>query len=488
MQMMSAAVFMPYTSKDSGFSGVVPEGWIEKGPGEFGRGDPDTDPTFLVQLGVPGATVDLVSELLLPRLGLEALPERAGRIENARLSWDLYTVERQDPDRGTIRMDIALAQGDAGVYVVLFGATADEYDELHYAVLIRAVDALTPATAKEVKGRRGEPQKTAGDVGAEVLLVKGERLENEASDVVAKLLQTELGLSTGFVELDTLDQVALQGVKLIYFPGGECGSIHLSEKTSRHVREAVAAGTGYIGTCCGAFLAAEATTTAAHIRLQGDSFGIFPGLAEWGGGEGTWPFYVDVGHPIVVDSSVADDISQVMHMRFVGGTSNLVPSYAEELQGWRVATLDGPSSGTPTGRRAAMTATVFGKGRVFLSGPHPEAQENTHPLLLAAAEWCTGKSGAVGDQPPVVAAEIPGEGVVKRFLVCSAAGSHDPHGYPVGFIWDFGDGSAKQYRPEAVHIYGKPGTYTITLTVTTGTRYSIKSTEVSVREPGGGNR
>lgn len=474
--------FTPYTNKDAGFSGVVPAGWIEKGPGEFGRGDPDTDPTFLVQLGVPGATVDLVSELLLPKLGLEALPESAGRIENAKLSWDLYTVERKDPDTGTMRMDMALAQGGAGVYVVLFGAAPDEYDDLHYAVLIRAVDALTPVSAKEGKKRTGEPQKTAGDVGAEVLLVKGERLENEASDVVAKLLQTELGLSTGTVELDALDGVDLQGVKLIYFPGGECGSIHLSEKASRRVREAVAAGTGYIGTCCGAFLAAEATTTAAHVRLQGDSFGIFPGLAEWGGGEGTWPFYVDVGHPIVADSSVADDISPVMHMRFVGGTSNLVPSYADELQGWRVATLDGPSNGTPTGRRAAMTATVFGKGRVFLSGPHPEAQENTHALLLAAAEWCTGKSDPMSDQPPVVVADIPVEGIANRFLVCSAAGSHDPHGYPVGSIWDFGDGSPKQYRPEAIHIYGKPGTYTITLTVTTGRRHSVKSAEVSIRE------
>jgi hypothetical protein len=98
--------FTPYTNKDAGFSGVVPAGWIEKGPGEFGRGDPDTDPTFLVQLGVPGATVDLVSELLLPKIGLEALPERAGRIENANLPWDLYAVERKDPGASTVMMDM----------------------------------------------------------------------------------------------------------------------------------------------------------------------------------------------------------------------------------------------------------------------------------------------------------------------------------------------------------------------------------------------
>jgi hypothetical protein len=194
-----------------------------------------------------------------------------------------------------------------------------------------------------------------------------------------------------------------------------------------------------------------------------------------------------VRHPIVANSSAAEDISPVMHMRFVGGTSNLVPSYADELQGWRVATIDRPSDGKLVGRRAAMTATVFGKGRVFLSGPHPEAQENTHALLVAAAEWCAGRWDAVGGRPLVVVADIPAEEVVNRFLVCSAAGSHDPHGYPVGFIWDFGDGSPKQYRPEAIHIYGEPGTYAVTLNVTTGTRHSTQATEVIIREPGKGN-
>jgi hypothetical protein len=188
-----------------------------------------------------------------------------------------------------------------------------------------------------------------------------------------------------------------------------------------------------------------------------------------------WPFYIDVRHPIVANSSVAADIAPLMHMRFAGGTSNLVPSFAEELQNWRVATLDKPSNGTPTGRRAVVTATVFGKGRVFLSGAHPEAQEDTHSLILAAAEWCTGKSDPASDQPLVVVADIPAGGIANCFVTCSAAGSYDPHRYPVGFIWDFGDGSSKQHRPEAIHIYEKPGTYPITLTVTTGMRHSIKS-------------
>jgi hypothetical protein len=270
---------------------------------------------------------------------------------------------------------------------------------------------------------------------------------------------------------------------MIYLPGGEAASIRPSEKASRRIRQAVAAGTGYVGTCAGAFIAAEATTTASHIRLgqESYSFGIYPGLAEWGGGDGTWPFYLDVRHPLVARSSYADEITPVMKMRFIGGTSNLVPSYADELGHWRVATLDPPIEGSATGRRAVMTATLFGKGRVFLSGPHPEAQEETYPLLLAAAEWCTGRSDAASNPPPVLVTDIPAQGITGRFLVCSAAGSRDSQGGPIGFTWEFGDGSPKQYRPEAVHLYQEPGCYTITLTVSTGTSHRTTTQAVQIQ-------
>ena len=48
------------------------------------------------------------------------------------------------------------------------------------------------------------------------------------------------------------------------------------------------------------------------------------------------------------------------------------------------------------------------------------------------------------------------------------------------YTWEFGDGSPKQHRPEAIHIYEQPGEYTIALTVSTGTRHSTQSKALCV--------
>jgi len=282
---VAGIVFVPYTGK--GFSGVVPDGWTKTDSGEFWRGAPETDPTVLVLQQVPGATAEMVVGLLAPKLGLETFPERVGVVKNRHLSWDLFAFEREQPDLGTMAGDVALAQDDHGAYIVLLGAKPDEYEDLHYGVFLRVVDGLAPVAARAADIVSEQPQKAVGTVRAEVLLVKGEMLENDASDTVADIISKGLGLSTAFVDLDALGEVDFEGVKLIFFPGGECGAVRLSEEASRRVRETVSAGTGYIGTCCGAFLAAEGVTAASHLRLEGDAFGIFPGLAEWGGGEET---------------------------------------------------------------------------------------------------------------------------------------------------------------------------------------------------------
>jgi glutamine amidotransferase-like uncharacterized protein len=481
----AGTAFRTFTNSDMGLNGLVPEGWSEVRPGEFERSHSDNDPTVLVQIGITGLGVEQAKTLILAKLGIDELPESNGSVRTSSFAWDLYVIESDDPEASTPIVDLALAQTEERVCIVILVAQPDQYSDLHYNVFLRALDALTPIASEEAGKRAARASlDTDESRSAEVILIKGEKLENQSCDVVADLLQTELALRTKFVEIESLGEIDFRDVKLIFFPGGEAATINLSERAAVRIRRAVASGTGYMGMCCGAFVAAEAVASAPHIygRRRGCVLGIFPGTAEWAGGDGMLPFYIGVRHPIIANSSVAERIRPVMNLRFVGGTSNITPSYASKLENWRVASLDKPKRGSLMGDRAVMTATVFGKGRVFLSGPHPESREQTHPITLAAAEWCTRKSDPKNSPPPLIKQDISTEEFANRFFTCSASGSQDPSGLPIGFIWDFGDGSPKQFRPDAVHIYKEPGQYAVTLTVSTGSKHSTKTTKVTIHE------
>ena len=130
-----------YTSAESGISGVVPEGWVEVNPGQF-QPTPGSAPTLLGQVRFPGATFDQV-------IGHLQLPERVGSRETGSLTWDLYNAEFEWPGAGTLAWDAALAEGEAGVYMVMLVGLADEHEALHGALFLPAVDALAPAMVSE---------------------------------------------------------------------------------------------------------------------------------------------------------------------------------------------------------------------------------------------------------------------------------------------------------------------------------------------------
>ncbi len=63
-----------------------------------------------------------------------------------------------------------------------------------------------------------------------------------------------------------------------------------------------------------------------------------------------------------------------------------------------------------------------------------------------------------------------------------ATGSDDPEGYPIGFIWDFGDGSELAFKPVENHIYLSPDTFRVTLTVTDGKEENEFSRIITIKE------
>ncbi|NOZ52112.1 MAG: S8 family serine peptidase [Gammaproteobacteria bacterium] len=77
--------------------------------------------------------------------------------------------------------------------------------------------------------------------------------------------------------------------------------------------------------------------------------------------------------------------------------------------------------------------------------------------------------------PPVAVMSVPASGYTLAPLAFSGTGSFAPEGQPLRYIWDFGDG-ANATGLEVTHAYAKPGTYTVTLWVYDGLRYSTAVT------------
>ncbi|OGW40848.1 MAG: hypothetical protein A2Y97_13865 [Nitrospirae bacterium RBG_13_39_12] len=71
-----------------------------------------------------------------------------------------------------------------------------------------------------------------------------------------------------------------------------------------------------------------------------------------------------------------------------------------------------------------------------------------------------------GNQPPVAEANGPYNGVAGSPISFSSAGSYDPDGSIVSYLWTFGDNTQPSNEPNPTHTYATAGVYTATLTVT----------------------
>ena len=133
----------PFTDDALGISGVAPVGWTEVEPGFFARATSAMDQTALAQQALPGATSTDLSAALQTTFGLEKFPESVGGRESPALAWDLYRFEIE-VGGAKLALAVALADDDAGVYLVMLMARPDESDTLYETVFLPVVDALAP--------------------------------------------------------------------------------------------------------------------------------------------------------------------------------------------------------------------------------------------------------------------------------------------------------------------------------------------------------
>jgi len=188
----------------------------------------------------------------------------------------------------------------------------------------------------------------------------------------------------------------LDDFDLIYFPGGSTPPYRQDITTTgrQNLRNRIHAGCGYIGTCAGALIACDKNIWEGNDDNAG-LFEIFPGT-----GIGPIPEifqYPEIGmcqinfndHPI---TNAQPDSCWILYYNGpyfrINDTSNV-----HIIANYKI-------SGHP-----AIVATTYGNGRVLLTGPHPEFEEDNDrdgvayfdhfedhgsdwPLMKAATEWC----------------------------------------------------------------------------------------------------
>jgi glucose/arabinose dehydrogenase len=92
--------------------------------------------------------------------------------------------------------------------------------------------------------------------------------------------------------------------------------------------------------------------------------------------------------------------------------------------------------------------------------------------------------GSPNGTPVAMASAAPLSGGIPLSVSFSSAGSSDPNGDPLEFIWDFGEGSGS-FETNPTHVYTMSGAFAPTLTVSDGHGgYNTKALQVTVGDPG----
>lgn len=163
-------------------------------------------------------------------------------------------------------------------------------------------------------------------------------------------LAVELGMNVRYVDSSSMNLKALAQAKVWIQPGGEALDVLTTVNTThmRSLREWVSRGGSYIGLCAGAFLADSTVDDANTIA----GIGLIPG---------TTYDYLPTKDSTVLPISWANRV-QMMYFQ-AGPAFRIKPGYEQSVQ-----VLARYPDGTP-----AAIQFRYGKGKVILSGPHPEA-------------------------------------------------------------------------------------------------------------------
>jgi beta-glucosidase len=208
-------VLVPHTDYLYGFTSVVPQGWAEsveaRTVGNFTpEGALDGRISLTLQLVTavgPGAAEVILNSALQPAAPLQ----RSGAVATERFTWDLFETESEAEIFGgeTTSIDLALAEADAGTYLVLLAAPENDASRLRDTVFLPAVEAFASAPVPIVEADAVYRDPTAD-------------IEARVEDLLSRMtLQQKLGQMT-LVEKDSIvtEDIAALGIGGLLSGGG----------------------------------------------------------------------------------------------------------------------------------------------------------------------------------------------------------------------------------------------------------------------------
>lgn len=216
-------------------------------------------------------------------------------------------------------------------------------------------------------------------------------------------------LTPGFLTTDNFDVLVMPGGYAVYY------KIALGMTGVQNIQDFVSSGGGYIGVCAGAFFATEDFYWyGKYFDYDGIILGLFPGEGD-GPVPELVPAYPDPVRPVdagfLADRNWNKIVMTKIDLKPHPITDSLPEDYLmimywggpmfEEVEGVDVIGTYAVHENAP-----AMVAFEYGSGKVFLSGPHPEFEEESDidgqlfdnhlydpesewPLLRNVVDWLT---------------------------------------------------------------------------------------------------
>lgn len=220
-----------------------------------------------------------------------------------------------------------------------------------------------------------------------IAIFDGDGAPKSGVDNVCERVKSMPGSTITLVKAEQIAAGGLAGYDVVIFSGGSGGTQAktLGDEGRAKVREFVKNGGGYVGICAGAYLACSNFSWGLGI-LNASTVS-----SKWMRGSGFMDVEVTVdGAPII------GPVDGIFKVRYNNGPI-IKPGDRADLPAYRPLSLfrsEVAKNGSPVGvmvNSPAQAVSTFGKGRVFISSPHPENTPGLEHLIPRGILWAAGR-------------------------------------------------------------------------------------------------